>query len=112
MQEGSRFYPEYPIRSHAEAYYHLRKTLGHHASSVYNCSIKPYAYRTNKFVIGTDTEKILEARAGDSLTVKVKYTKPAACGAISAQRTAKLMHIMLHYDHILEIHDTSARVFD
>ena len=51
-------------------------------------------------------------RAGDLLTVKFKYAKPAASGAISAQRTANLMHIVLHSDHILEIHDTGVRVFD
>ena len=28
MQIGSKMIPEYPIRSLAEAFYHLRKTLG------------------------------------------------------------------------------------
>ena len=28
LQIGSKLFPEYPVRSHAEAYYQLRKTLG------------------------------------------------------------------------------------
>ena len=59
-----------------------------------------------------DTEKVREAgfsglntRAGDLLTVKFRYNTPAAGGAIAA-------HIVLHSDHILEIHDTRVRVFD
>ena len=35
MQIGSKLYPEYPIKSHAEAYYQLRKTLGHQSSTVH-----------------------------------------------------------------------------
>ena len=72
----------------------------------------------HKFVIGIDTEKVLDAglaglntRAGDLLTVKFKYAKPAAGGAISAPGTAQLMLIVLHYGHILEIHGTGVRVF-
>ena len=78
----------------------------------------PYKYRSNKFVSGIETEKVLEARfaglnpANDLLTAKFKYAKPTASGAITGQRTANLMHIVLHSDHILEIHDTIVRVFD
>ncbi|MFM7986030.1 MAG: hypothetical protein ACKPKO_42625, partial [Candidatus Fonsibacter sp.] len=70
-------------------------------------------------VIGIDTEKVLEAgftglntRAGDLLTVKYKYARPRAGGNVDAHRIADLMHIVLHSDHILEIHDTGVRVFD
>ena len=119
MQIGSKLYPEYPIRSHQEAYYQLRKTLGHQSSTVHNFTIKPFEYKSTKFVIGIDTEKVLEAgftglntRSGDLLTVKFKYNKPAAGGNIDARRVASLMHIVLHSDHILEIHDTCVRVFD
>ena len=53
----------------------------------------------------------LITRAGDLLAVKFGYAKPPAGRAISAQRTANMMHIVLHLDHILEIHDTGVRVF-
>ena len=39
MQIGSKLYPEYPIRSHAEAYDQLRKTLGHQSSAVPNFAL-------------------------------------------------------------------------
>ena len=35
LQLGSKLYPEYMIRAHAEAYYQLRKTLGHKSSDVH-----------------------------------------------------------------------------
>ena len=34
LQIGAKLFPEYPIRSHAEAYYQLKKTLGTQASAV------------------------------------------------------------------------------
>ncbi|MFM7859707.1 MAG: hypothetical protein ACKO96_49200, partial [Flammeovirgaceae bacterium] len=70
-------------------------------------------------MIAIDTEKVIEAgvsglnaRAGDILTVKLRYNTPAAGGAIAATRIANLMHIVLRFDHILQIHDTGVRVFD
>jgi hypothetical protein len=75
-------------------------------------------YKPTKFILGIDTEKVLEAgftglntRAGDLLTVKFKYAQPSAGGVVNPVRVADLMHIVLHSDHILEIHDTGVRVF-
>ena len=85
MQIGSKLYPEYPIKSHAEAYYQLRITIGHISPSAHNFAIKPHAYRSNKFVVEIDPENVLEARftglntrASDLLTVTCKYAKPEA----------------------------------
>ena len=39
LQVGSKLFPEYPIRSHAEAYYQRKKTLGIQASAVHNLSL-------------------------------------------------------------------------
>ncbi|MFM7978879.1 MAG: hypothetical protein ACKPKO_06145 [Candidatus Fonsibacter sp.] len=36
MQIGSKLYPQYPIISHTQAYYQLRKTFGHQSSTVHN----------------------------------------------------------------------------
>ena len=54
----------------------------------------------------------LKHRAGDLLTVKLKYAKPAAGGAVDPHRVANLMNIVLHSDHLLEIHKTGVIVFD
>jgi hypothetical protein len=100
LQIGSKLFPEYPIRSHTEAYYQVKKTLGVQASAVHNFDISATAYRDHKFVIGTDCEKVLDAgftgintRAGDLLSVKFKYnssgvttyTSPTACTSFSTR---------------------------
>eukprot|EP00972_Heterocapsa_arctica_P057221 8443076-Heterocapsa_arctica.AAC.1 len=51
LQIGSNKFPEYPINSASEAYYHLRKAVGDHMF-IYN-----RWYRTSKNIIGLDTEK-------------------------------------------------------
>jgi hypothetical protein len=90
LQIGSKLFPEYPIRSHQEAYYQLKKTLGVHASSVHNFDVSAVQYRDHRFILGTDCEKVLDAgftgintRAGDLMTVKLKYNwrgLPAVAG--------------------------------
>ena len=75
--------------------------------------------KKTSIVMGIDTENVLEARykteyscTSDVLTVKFKYGKPAADGAIRDQRIASLMRIVLLSDHVFVIHDASVRVFD
>jgi hypothetical protein len=65
-------FPEYPVRSLAETFYQLKKSLGIHGSAFHSISITPEQYRNDHFIIGIDTEKIFEAgftglnlRAGD-----------------------------------------------
>ena len=113
LQIGSKLFPEYPIRSHNEAYYQLKKTLGVQASAVHNFDITPNEYRDNKFILGTDCEKVLDAgftglntRAGDLMSVKFKFATN------TATRLADRIHIVLHSDQILEIRDSGCQVFD
>ena len=113
FQIGSTLYPEYPIRSAAEAFYQLRKTLGIHTSSFHNVDITPAQWIYNKFILGIDTERVLAAgftglntRAGDLLTIKVKHLSAEA--AIFADR----MQIILHADMVLNIRDTGVEVME
>ena len=113
LQIGSKLYPEYPVRSHNEAYYNLMKTLGVQASSVHNFDINPIQFRDYKFILATDCERVLNAgftgintRAGDLLTVKLKYNSN------DVTRLADRIHIVLHSDQILEIRDSGCQVFD
>ena len=75
-------------------------------------------YHEDKLVIVIFTEALeagftgVNTRARDLLTVKFKYARPTAGGPIDDARIADLMHIVLYSDHILEIHDSGARVFD
>ena len=119
LQIGSKLFPEYPIRSHNEAYYQLKKCLGVQSSAVHNFDVTAVEYRDNKFILGTDCEKVLDAgftglntRAGDLMSVKLKYNdKGTLAGGIYA-RLADRIHIVLHSDQILEIRDSGCQVYD
>ena len=108
MQIGSKKFPEYPIKSAAEAFYHLRKTVGIHASPWASTSLIGRWYRHDKFIVGVDTEKVLGAsftgynsKAGDLLTVSLKKT-----GAPTKVFTT------LHYDSILNVMDSGVQVLE
>ena len=84
----------------------------------FNFAIRPHGYTRTKFATGIDIENGVNAgftgfnaRAHDLLTFKFKYAQPTPGGAVDARRIANLMHIVLHSDHILEIHETGVRVF-
>lgn len=114
VQIGSKLFPEYPIRSHAEAFYQLRKTLGVQSSKVHSFDISPQEYRDNRLILGIDTEKSLGAsftglntRAGDLMTVRMKYSN-----ALANDLYADNIHIVLHTDNILKIGMTGVSVYD
>jgi hypothetical protein len=113
LQLGSKLFSEYPIRSHAEAFYQLRKTLGVQSSTLHNFDIDSHEYRNWKFVLGIDMERVLEAgftgintRQGDILSVRFDHRSSVA------KDYATSMHIVLHADVILEIRDAGTTVFD
>ena len=119
LQIGSKLFPEYPIRSHNEAYYQLKKTLGVQASAVHNFDISATEYRDYKFILGTDCEKVLDAgftglntRSGDLLSVSLKYANAGVVENGIYPRLADRIHIVLHSDQILEIRDSGCQVFD
>ena len=114
VQIGSKLYPEYPIRSTAEAFSQLRKTMGIHQSPFHSLDLKGAEYREYKFIAAVDTEKVLEAgftglntRAGDMMTIKVK---PASTGMGTLAPTK--FFTVLHSDCILEVKDSGVTVFD
>ena len=114
LQLGSKLYPEYPIRSHSEAFYQLRKTLGMQSSNVHSFDIDYYEYTKWKFILGIDMERVLEAgftgmntRAGDILNILFKHNQTNA-----PQNYATSMHVVLQSDNIMEIRDGGVQVFD
>jgi hypothetical protein len=114
VQIGSKMFPEYPVRSLAETFYQLKKSLGVHGSAFHSLSITPEQYRTDHFIIGIDTEKILEAgftglntRSGDLMIVRGKYANASITNAF-----ANSIYMILHTDQILEIRDSGCQVFD
>ena len=114
MQLGSKLFPEYPLRSLAEQYYQLRKLQGDYHTRKEAMDITPQRYRSDKFVIGIDTEKMLGAgftgynsKAGDLLTLRLNKANGNA--ALPAGGVTK-MHYALEYDAILEITDTGVMI--
>jgi hypothetical protein len=114
LQIGSKMFPEYPCRSMAETFYQLKKALGIHGSSYHSLSISADQYINDHFIIGVDTEKILEAgftglntKAGDLMVLRGKGSN-----ANMTTAWASNVYIVLHTEMILEIRDVGAQVFD
>lgn len=113
LQIGSKMFPEYPCRSLAETFYQLKKSLGIHGSAYHSLDLTPEKYRNDHFIIGVDTEKILEAgftglntRAGDLMIVRGKGANA------NLASFATTVYVILHSDQILEIRDSGTQVFD
>ena len=116
LQIGSKLFPEYPIRSHNECYYQLKKTLGVQASSVHNFNINPIEYRDYKFIWATDCEKVLDAaftgintRAGDLMSIRFEFQNKSINGQ---NFVGARFHIVSHSDQIMEIRDSGVQVLD
>ena len=114
IQIGSKLYPEYPIRSVQEAFTQLAKCLGVNNSAFHGVDMIAQEYRSHKFIIGIDTEKILEAgftgintKAGDLMVIKVKQAS-----GITQGNLCNKMYITLHSDQILNIKDGGVEVYD
>ena len=76
--------------------------------------IYPIEYRSHKFILGIDTEKILEAgftgintNAGDLIVIKLKQNT-----GITKDNICNKMYITLHSDNISNIRDSGVEVFD
>ena len=116
IQIGSKLFPEYPVRSISESFAQLKKCLGILGSNFHSVSISPLQYRNNKFIIGCDTEKALQAgftglntRQGDLLSIKVKAMDKSV---LTAAKMPDTMFVVLHSDQIMEISDAGVQVFD
>ena len=113
LQLGAKLYPEQPIRSHAEAFYQLKKCLGIQSSAVHSFNITGQEYRRRKFILGVDTETILNAaftgrntRSGELLNIRFDQN------STDNEDYPSDMYIVLHSDNIMEISDTGCRVYD
>ena len=122
LQVGSKLIPEIPIRSSAEAYYHLRKALGsHQPGSSYSVNIPEPEYRTNKFIVAFDCERQtntgfsgLNTRTGDLITIKINNLKHIDNFNDQAwdNSFADFLHTTLEYDAIMTISDAGVQVME
>jgi len=113
VQLGSKLYPEYPIGSHQEAFYQLRKTLGVQSSNLHSIDIESKEYYDNKFIMAFDFERVIEAgftgmntRAGDIMNIRFDHKDTQVANY------AHQMHIVLHADCICEIRSGGVSVLD
>ena len=113
LQVGGKQLPEQPIRSHAEAFYQLRKCLGVQSSSLHSFNITGQEYRRRTFIVALDCETLLQAgftglntRAGELLNIKFDQTGD------DSTNYAQSMYIVLHSDNVMEIGDSGVRVYD
>jgi hypothetical protein len=122
LQVGSKLIPEIPIRSSAEAYYHLRKALGsHQPGSTYSVNIPEREYRTSKFIVAFDCERQtntgfsgLNTRTGDLITLKVNNLQHTdnANNTVWPDSFADFLHTTLEYDAIMTISDAGVQVLE
>ena len=121
LQVGSKLFPESPMMSSAEMYYHLRKSLGsHHPGSQYAVNILDKDYRSTHFIVAFDCEKQtnvgfsgINTRAGDLICIKgLNLVKKLNDGTVLAGTTPDFIHTTLEYDGILVISDSGVTVLE
>ena len=112
LQIGGKQMPEQSIKSHAEAFYQLRKCMGVQSSNVHSFNVTAQEYRRQKFILAIDCESLLQAgftglntRSGELLNIKFDQTGVAS-------NYAQSMFIVLHSDNVLQIQDSGVVVYD
>ena len=74
LQVGSFLIPQYPIRSHSECFYSLRKSAGIQANNLDSVDVEGNAYRDTKFIVGLDCEKLLDSAFTATNTTNSRMT--------------------------------------
>ena len=110
---ANKLYPEYPIRSHAEAFYQLRKTLGIQSSALHSFNISAQEYKRRNFVLAIDTETLLSmafsgksTKSGEMLNIRLDNL------GTDTSKYAHGIYTILHADFIMEVSDSGIRVSD
>jgi hypothetical protein len=119
IQLGSQLYPNTPIRSHAESYYHLQKCVGELTTGV-GVSTGP-TYRSTNFHLATDFEKVASTPAGTAdfsgvntrmsgEQMRLYFEKITAAtrtgttgGELDCDWSPDLMYICANYDQIVQL---------
>ena len=130
---GNTIFPDIPIRSQPEFFYNLRKCLGIAHSNYHSLDIKSKgvgSYHDDKFIIGIDTEKTLQAawtgietKSGSLMHIKMKlagdpsFTRTDHAGAVipnlscltsNNSSIATMAHVVLVPDLLVKIYATGA----
>ena len=109
VQIGAKLVPECPVSSLAESYSQLKETVGR------SFNMHSSWYRSRKYIIGFDMEKIsgagftgLSTKAGDLFTMNFKE-----CDALGgANSVPDRVFCALNYDCVLNIQDSGVQLLD
>ena len=107
---GSKLFPEYPLKSSAECFYSLRTALGIQANNLHSIDTTGVDYRSHKFIVGIDTEKLVGLSftgmntRKNLMTVRLKTDD----GFFKADR----MRTILLAEQIVELADAGALICD
>jgi hypothetical protein len=119
MTCGAKKYPEHPIQSMKEFFYHLTKTLafGTHNSG---CSIVPSEYIGQQFIMSIDTEKMFSGPSGGY--VRFTGLDTTAQGDtlraswqnvhVGADWIPTRLYWTIHYDVVLELRNAGVLCLD
>jgi hypothetical protein len=114
MLVGNKTFPVFPMRSGAEQYYQLKKSLGIHGSAFHSISIDTLAkYMNDHYIIGIDTEKVLGASFSgvncrqDLITISGR----PANGNFGLTGPNKIW-VTLQADYVVEIRESGSLVID
>ena len=114
MLVGNKTFPVFPMRSGAEQYYQLKKSLGIHGSSFHSISIDTLAkYMNDHYIVGIDTEKVLGASFSgincrqDLITIQAKGANSGDVPDMPRQ-----IYVILQPDYVVEIRESGVLVID
>ena len=105
---GADRYPSFNCESHQESFYRLRLTQLQHMGTD-SFSISPQQYRTTKFIIGQSLEKApgmashtgINTRSGSQMTLNFKNLG-----------SANMIHVILHYEQVVNVSAAGVEVLD
>lgn len=110
---GSHCYPEFEVRSNAEAFYKLQQCLGIQGTKLHGVAIKDDQYFNHSFIIGQTFEKVagsaftgINTKMGDLCTIKLRNV------STTAQDKPDKIFMTLVGDQVMQIADIGIQVFD
>lgn len=117
IQIGSKFYPSYPVRSLAEAFTHYLKALNYPNKYQHSTVIDPVSWRSTKFFMAYDFEKIRDASftgidtsSGDLLIIRCKASPVATTPPSTDSWIGDNIFVVLVADNILNISSVGTTV--
>jgi hypothetical protein len=120
IQIGGKFYPNYPVRSLAEAFSNYLKALNYPDYYQHSTVIDPISWRSTKFFIAYDFEKLRDASftgidtsSGDLMIIRVRAAPNVSTASpllAPGSPFGENMFIVLEADNILNISQTGTTI--